>query len=156
MDVEETRGRRAGTPARPRDRRDRCFVTRDDCDDALMAAIAFFPQKARGQSHAQDLADFGEPLRDLIEGGRCEEPVGEAAKVNSLAMIFWHLATIGDDEERERSVRELVDGSGMFETEEDRHYFRLLARSMILRHRRMFPELHGEKGPEGADATRFR
>jgi hypothetical protein len=113
------------------------FVASEGVDEqALAGAADFFDRKARGQGPAQQMADFAQPL---LEATHDMEGMNKAM---SLAMLFWNIAIMGDDELKEQTLTDMMDNAMKLESEDDRREFRALADSMIERHRRMFPELH--------------
>jgi len=104
-------------------------------DTQLASADEFFAAKAAGRGPAADMADFAAPLLDATDGSA--EQIQQALH---LAMAFWNLAIVGDDDERQHAIDEIMTKA--FDAGEQREHFEALAADMIERHHTMFPELH--------------
>lgn len=89
----------------------------------------------RSDGPAQRMQDFAQPLLEATDGSR--EQLEHALRVG---MLFWNLAIMQDEGEREKMLDEMT--SKVTSDENRRQDFRLIARQMVERHRRMFPELH--------------
>lgn len=118
--------------------RGRRLITRGDPDErALDVAAEFFERRERGEGPAADMVRFAEPL--LKEAGDDADSYQGAL---NLAMMFWNLAQVDDEEGREDLMAMMTGPEGPCRTEEDRQYMWALAGPMIERHKAMFPGLH--------------
>lgn len=88
--------------------------------------------------YAADLVAFAEPL---LEATRASESAELARAAIGAAVTFWNLSLMKDEAARAAAIEEHVTKSG-YDAEELRNDYRALARSMVDRHRKMFPELH--------------
>ena len=106
-----------------------------DVDEGVLDHAAdYFERKSRGQGPAQQMVDFCQPLIDVSDG-----ELEGLNKAMSLGMVFWNLALCEDQDGREEMLDDLL---GKLTTPEEKEDFRRLARDMVERHRRMFPEMH--------------
>lgn len=88
--------------------------------------------------HAADLVAFAEPLLEATRESESEEL---ACAAIAAAATFWNLSLMKDEAARAAAIEEHVTKSG-YDAEELRNDYRALARSMVERHRKMFPEMH--------------
>jgi SEC-C motif len=112
--------------------RDRLPVIGVASDDELELAERDFADRGP----ARQMMDFAQPLIDQSDGS-----IDALNKALSIAMIFWNLA-IMPEQEREQALVEIMAEMSVSESEGVQSAFQALAETMIERHRQMFPELH--------------
>jgi len=79
------------------------------------------------------MADYAKPLIDATDGS-----FEAMQKALNIGMIFWNLAVLKDDAKRKEALAEMAasfEGDTRVEFEE-------IARTMMERHREMFPDMH--------------
>ena len=103
-------------------------------DDQLELATEHFAERRASKGPAQQMAEFAQPLLDQTDGS-----IEAMNKAMTIGIVCWNMAIVSA-EERDRMLVEFVDKT--FPDEEARAAFREIARFMIARHRRLFPELH--------------
>ena len=97
-------------------------------------AADYFARKDRGEGPAAQMVRFAEPLL---------EAAGDDSARRQMALNFgmacWNLA-LCDEARREEMLGDLV--SRMATDEHDAERLRGLAATMVMRHRRLYPEMH--------------
>jgi len=86
----------------------------------------------------QNLAAYAAPLVDGLPPDAGERLVDGALKT---AAVCWKLALVGSDAERDAAIAVIVQHAAG--SDEERQNRERMIRSMIARHREMFPEMHG-------------
>jgi hypothetical protein len=95
---------------------------------------------AGAESHRESgpsaqMTAFAQPLFDETDGS-----LEQMNRAFQLAALFWNLALLWDDEERDRRVDDLLDSLKL--EGQARADLARTARAMVARHRAMFPHLH--------------
>ena len=84
--------------------------------------------------------EYAKPLTDSTDGS--EE---EIRKAHAIASICWKLALLEDPDLREKTMDQ-IKAMLPFNEEEFAQFRQDILEMMIERHRRMFPDLHSQKG----------
>lgn len=112
-------------------------------DQALDAAAEHFERRRRGQGPARQLADFCQPLIDAVG-----QDAAGLQRAMTMGMVFWNLALLKDESEREKLMSETFDLMRLSDT--DKAEFWKVAQDMIARHVHMFPEMHRTEREAGS------
>jgi hypothetical protein len=108
-------------------------VTGNVSTEQVAMARSVFAEKDAGRGPARQMAEYAQPLLDETDGSS----TSVQAALN-FAMLFWNLAVTRDDATRERHLAEMKQRID----EAERAEFDQIARMMVERHWRMFPEMH--------------
>jgi hypothetical protein len=110
----------------------KCCLAADEAARPRVVDHRGDPLASRGPAH--QMADFAQPLIDATDAS-----LDAVKSALHISMLFWNLAITRDEGERQDA---LVDMALRLD-EADRPEFIRTARTMVERHRAMFPELHG-------------
>jgi hypothetical protein len=127
----------SGEAARPRvveANGDRLLVSAGVSDEEVDMAAQYFREKDAGRGPAQQMAEYAKPIVDATDGS-----LGSIQAALHMGMLFWNLAILRDQTEREEALAEMA----LRLDQSDRPEFEQTARMMVDRHRAMFPEMHG-------------
>jgi len=120
----------------------RCCLSKTETDERAYARDDAPLDDAEAQL-AQQMIAFAEPVLRKEK----DNPKG-LKKALTFGAMCWDLALLDTDNAREQALTDCVEGLWKDDpnvTDEVRESFRSLARSMIERHREMFPEMHATR-----------